>query len=197
MAMIYGAGDKGQIKAFNTLGDAKVGRWCGMDEYPDRCYCWNPDTMLHGHATHYVLRYARAGRGRCAGRSTHREGRCVNCADKRGGGKLYKIPASTLLKRACMTPKTPRMTPIEKAKATLARRLAHQRGGYVRGTAEYLGGTRVRFTWPCGHTQTQDFSKGPVHRRMSEFGCRFLTKYWQGTQGVNLSPCKRCARATK
>jgi hypothetical protein len=68
------------------------------------------------------------------------------------------------------------------------------RGGYVRGTAEYLGGTRVRFTWACGHTETKDFSKGPITKRVGEAGCKFLARYWSRSGGgVNLKPCRRCA----
>jgi len=67
----------------------------------------------------------------------------------------------------------------------------------VRGTAEYLGGTLVRYTWPCGHTQTQDHSKGPVHKRLSAFGCKFLAKYWAGSQGVILPACRTCAKKTR
>jgi hypothetical protein len=69
------------------------------------------------------------------------------------------------------------------------------RGGYVRGSAEYLGGTRVRFTWPCGHTETKDFSTGPVTKRIGAGGVRFLSRYWGKDQGgVNLPPCRRCVR---
>ena len=65
----------------------------------------------------------------------------------------------------------------------------------VRGNAEYLGGTRVRFTWPCGHTQTQDFSKGPMTKRMGASACRFMSHWWsKSSGGVYLKPCRRCSK---
>jgi hypothetical protein len=63
----------------------------------------------------------------------------------------------------------------------------------IRGRAEYLGGTRVRFVWPCGHTETRDYSKGPIPKRVGATGVRFLTKYWS-SGGVTLPRCKRCQR---
>lgn len=69
---------------------------------------------------------------------------------------------------------------------------------YGRGTAEYLGGTRIRFTWPCGHKRTQDYSKGRVSRRMGESGCRWMASWWSAEKGgVILGPCPRgCSRPT-
>jgi hypothetical protein len=64
----------------------------------------------------------------------------------------------------------------------------------IRGTAEYVGGTSIRYTWPCGHTQTQDHSKGPVTKRFGAWACQFYVRYWAGSGGVNLPLCKRCAR---
>lgn len=61
----------------------------------------------------------------------------------------------------------------------------------IRGKAEHLGGTKVRYTWPCGHTQVRDHSKGPVPKRIGELGLRFLTRYWNNS-GVNLPLCKKC-----
>jgi hypothetical protein len=50
----------------------------------------------------------------------------------------------------------------------------------TRAQAEHLGGTRVRFSWPCGTTRTKDYSKGPVAKRItSEFGVQFLSRYWR------------------
>lgn len=66
------------------------------------------------------------------------------------------------------------------------------RGGYVRGKAEYVSGAKIRYVWPCGHTQVQDHSKGPVVKRFGEAAARFFVKYWSGSGGVNLRPCKRC-----
>lgn len=67
----------------------------------------------------------------------------------------------------------------------------HQR----RATAEYLGGTKIRFHFPCGHSQTKDYSKGPVAKRMGEAGCRFMVKYWS-TGGVT-AECPRCKRNSR
>ena len=67
---------------------------------------------------------------------------------------------------------------------------------YLRGTAEYLGGTRVRFTWPCGHTQVKDFNTGPIPKRIGSAGCKFLARYWSHSGGgVNLPRCPRCRDA--
>ena len=61
----------------------------------------------------------------------------------------------------------------------------------TRSQAEYLGGTRVKFTHPCGHTSVSDFSRGPVPKRIGELGVQILLKYWK-TGGVNV-PCPRCS----
>lgn len=68
-------------------------------------------------------------------------------------------------------------------------------GGYIRGTAEYISGTKIKFVWPCGHTQTQDFSKGPIVKRMGPTACKMMARWWR--DGVNLQLCNkgRCKRA--
>jgi hypothetical protein len=59
-----------------------------------------------------------------------------------------------------------------------------------RATAEHLGGTRVRFTFPCGHSRIDDFSKGPVAKRVGELGVRVLVRHWQA--GGVTYPCPKC-----
>ncbi len=59
--------------------------------------------------------------------------------------------------------------------------------------ATYLGGTRFKFTYrKCGHTETKDYSKGPVARRMSEGGCKLMASWW--SRGGVLAVCRKCER---
>ena len=57
---------------------------------------------------------------------------------------------------------------------------------------EYLGGTKIRFTCPRGHRKTHDYSKGPVAKRMGEFGCEFMAKSWQRNRVVYR--CLKCEK---
>lgn len=66
------------------------------------------------------------------------------------------------------------------------------RGGYVRGAAEHVEGSKVRYRWPCGHATVKDHSKGPASKRFGEWAARFYVRYWSRSGGVNLPPCKRC-----
>lgn len=61
-----------------------------------------------------------------------------------------------------------------------------------RATAEHLGSTRVKFTFPCGHTKVEDFGTGPVAKRWGESGTRLMVKWWQSA-GVTYE-CARCAQ---
>ena len=61
-----------------------------------------------------------------------------------------------------------------------------------RATAEHLGGTKVRFTSPCGYRYTKDYSKGPVAKRMPASGVAWLVRYWQNG-GVD-AECPKCRR---
>jgi hypothetical protein len=69
----------------------------------------------------------------------------------------------------------------------------------VRGTAEHVTGAQIRYTWPCGHTETVDHSKAPVPvvKRFGEWAAKFYVKYWSGSGGVILPECKTCARAER
>lgn len=70
---------------------------------------------------------------------------------------------------------------------------------HVRGWAEYLGGTRVRFHFnDCSHTVIKDYSKGPVSRRMGEAGTKLMASWWtKEKNGVSIPPCARCSREPK
>lgn len=60
-----------------------------------------------------------------------------------------------------------------------------------RATAEYLGGTKVRYTCPQGHKWTEDMGRKslPRPKRLDESGVRWLARYW--ANGVTV-PCRRC-----
>jgi hypothetical protein len=67
----------------------------------------------------------------------------------------------------------------------------------LRSRAEHLGGTRVKFHHPCGHTSVKDYGKGPVPKRMGEDGVKFLVGYWsKGGSGVH-APCPKCGYGGK
>jgi len=54
MTQIFAGDNKGNLVVFDSLGSAKVGRWCGPDEIPDRCYkCWDKETLRHYEAEGY------------------------------------------------------------------------------------------------------------------------------------------------
>ncbi len=62
-----------------------------------------------------------------------------------------------------------------------------------RAHAEHIGGTKIRYTWPCGTKRTRDHSKGPVHKRFGEWACQFYVNYWNNSGGVN-APCPKHGR---
>jgi hypothetical protein len=70
----------------------------------------------------------------------------------------------------------------------------------LRCSAEYLGGTKVRYTFPCcDHMITKDHSKGPVIKRWTEDTAKFYTRYWGlvhhhggHTGGVGCGACPKC-----
>tara|TARA_Y100000310_G_scaffold336739_1_gene422101 strand:+ start:9265 stop:9612 length:348 start_codon:yes stop_codon:yes gene_type:complete len=97
-----------------------------------------------------------------------------------------------------MSPKYPVRPPLAYPNGFVWRGL-----GPPRASADYLGGTRFRFTFPCcGHSFTQDFSKGPPARRMGEMGCAMMARYWgihlgpdgrpSASDGVTLGWCPKC-----
>lgn len=70
--------------------------------------------------------------------------------------------------------------------------------GSTRAWAEHLGGTKVRFHWPCGHVRTKDYGKGPIARRVPEFWLRRVCRvggYWSiGQGGVHVGLCETCSK---
>jgi hypothetical protein len=69
----------------------------------------------------------------------------------------------------------------------------------VSGRGEYLGGSRFRWIWPCGHTRTETVTVGPkgpgsrVHRRpMAPEMCAKMASYW--AQRISLPPCPTCGK---
>lgn len=63
-----------------------------------------------------------------------------------------------------------------------------------RAAAEYLGGTKLRYTCPKGHTWVEDLGRKalPVSKRLSETGVRWLARWWAGNNGGVTIHCKRC-----
>jgi hypothetical protein len=60
---------------------------------------------------------------------------------------------------------------------------------------EHIGGTKVRFTWSCGHYRTEDLALRPLAKRIpTEAGVRFLVGWWSRNDGVHDSndPCPTC-----
>lgn len=70
---------------------------------------------------------------------------------------------------------------------------------YVLGQAEYLGASRFRWAWPCGHTKTEVFKIGPrgAKRPISESAARLMAWTWKGYGGVNLPLCRVCLRRAR
>ena len=64
-------------------------------------------------------------------------------------------------------------------------------GTRVRAYAEHLGGTVVRFHYPCGHTSTKDYSKGPVVKRMGTLGVKMMASWWSQAKGGVTANCPK------
>lgn len=67
----------------------------------------------------------------------------------------------------------------------------------VRAEAEYLGESRVRFTFPCGHFRTETLmvpARGGGKQPMSPAMVRKLAAYWGPGQQVAVSECLTCAK---
>lgn len=56
-------------------------------------------------------------------------------------------------------------------------------------------GTKVIFTYKCGHRSIKDYSKGPISKRIPEQGLSMLCKYWANS-GVYAS-CPKCSKTQK
>lgn len=63
-----------------------------------------------------------------------------------------------------------------------------------RAYAEYLGGTKIKFYYDCGHMSVKDYSKGPVSKRVGEIGCKMMTSWWSKEKGGVTAPCPTCER---
>lgn len=61
----------------------------------------------------------------------------------------------------------------------------------ARAWAEYLGGTRIRYHWPCGATRIKDHSKGKLSKRMGPVGCELMARHWAKDRGGVIVPCPR------
>lgn len=63
-----------------------------------------------------------------------------------------------------------------------------------RARGEYLGGSDVKYTWPCGHWRRETVLNGAPGPRgkkpMEPNMVRFLARYWH--QGVQVGPCPTC-----
>jgi hypothetical protein len=63
----------------------------------------------------------------------------------------------------------------------------------VWGKGEYLGGTRVKYIWPCGHFRTEDLARKslPVYKRIpTAEGVRITARNW--SEGMYLEQCPTC-----
>ena len=70
-----------------------------------------------------------------------------------------------------------------------------RQGRTVRAEAEYLGGSRVRYRYPCGHTVTRTLTvpaRGGGRQPMNPSMVKRMATYWGEGQGVNVPPCPRC-----
>lgn len=65
----------------------------------------------------------------------------------------------------------------------------------VRGHAEQIGETTVRYTCPKGHTQVEDLGRAslPKHKRLSPSAVRLLARHWAPGTGVTFV-CKTCTK---
>lgn len=82
-----------------------------------------------------------------------------------------------------------------------------------RAVGEYVDGSRVRITWPCGHSRVETLYVGPKRRtrvgvvRKTAARCgkhqrpmppehvRMLARYWRAANGgVDAGPCPKCTR---
>ena len=73
-----------------------------------------------------------------------------------------------------------------------------------RAKGEYLGGSRVRYTWPCGHSRSETLMVGPkgrgsrgLRKPMSPAMAAKLASYWGGVSGVQAGRCPTCRRKSR
>lgn len=70
----------------------------------------------------------------------------------------------------------------------------------VRASAVYLGGSSVRYVYPCGHYRTETLkvpAPGGGKQPMSPAMVKKLATYWRQGQGVNVPECPTCAREAR
>lgn len=65
----------------------------------------------------------------------------------------------------------------------------------VRGWAERLGETKVRYHCPKGHSQVEDLGRAslPKHKRLSPSAVTLLVRHWGPHTGVTFT-CKKCTQ---
>jgi hypothetical protein len=68
--------------------------------------------------------------------------------------------------------------------------------GIVRGWAELIEGTRMRFHCPSGHSWEEDLNRSslPLPKRVGAMGCRFYASWWSQAKGGVTVLCKACKR---
>lgn len=79
-----------------------------------------------------------------------------------------------------------------------AGRRMHTRGeGQVRGWAELVSGSVMRFHCPAGHSWEEDLNRPslPVSKRVGALGAKFYASWWSKEKGGVTVVCKRCRRA--
>lgn len=67
-------------------------------------------------------------------------------------------------------------------------------GTIPRASGEHIGGTKIRFFYPCGYSNVKDYSKGKVSKRMPESACRMMGSWWSKENGGVTAECPRCRR---
>jgi hypothetical protein len=68
-------------------------------------------------------------------------------------------------------------------------------GTSPRAYAKHLGGTLMKFFYPCGYSNVRDYSKGKVSKRLQEGGCKMMGSWWSKEKGGVIAECPRCRRA--
>lgn len=68
--------------------------------------------------------------------------------------------------------------------------------GIVRGWAELVAGSVMRFHCPNGHSWEEDMNRPslPLPKRVGAMGCRFYASWWSREKGGVTVTCKRCKR---
>ena len=69
--------------------------------------------------------------------------------------------------------------------------------GIVRGWAELVEGTVLRFYCPSGHSWQEDMNRQslPRPKRLGPSGCRLMASWWSKEKGGVTITCPSCRRA--